>query len=219
MTATISELLIGASCALLGAIIGAFLGAYFTRIDNKKRTEKMEHAFYYEFQHTSETLINWFQTLVEEYNNPLRNEYSGLPNIDLSLVDALVVELAATDRMVTTPNRQLILRMKPSLTSLHSAEIKRDEFISSWLTSGHLMDNEKKRECRRKIKYFTGRLLIDVTQLIFYLQKLDAERERFVFMQDVSRVDMVRACCITTGMNYDHHMWIPLLKQYGLEHE
>ena len=96
--------------ALIGAVVGALVSYLFTDKSNKQRAERLELALYNEFEHLSETLENWFPTLVVEYQEPLREQYSGLPFLELSLIGALVIELASTDRVVTPAQRKLIVQ-------------------------------------------------------------------------------------------------------------
>ncbi|TOE36929.1 hypothetical protein CGJ44_24505, partial [Vibrio parahaemolyticus] len=67
------------------------------------------------------------------------------------------------------------------------------------------------------ISYYTGLLLVDVTQVIFHLKKLSAEKERFTFSKGSTREDLVKACCSSSGIPYDETVWKPMLLRLGLK--
>lgn len=211
------EWLIAVVSALIGAVVGALVSYLFTDKNNKQRTERLELAFYNEFEHLSEALENWFPTLVVEYQEPLRNQYSGLPFLDLSLIDALVIELASTDRVVTPAQRKLIVRLRPIITSLVKNNEKRGNYENSWMLNSHTMDNSEERDCSNNISYYTGLILVDVTQVIFHLKKLSAEKERFTFSKGATREDFAKACCSSSGIPYDETVWKPMFLRLGLK--
>ncbi|MBF8999284.1 hypothetical protein [Vibrio nitrifigilis] len=211
------EWFIAVVSALIGAVVGALVSYLFTDKNNKQRTKRLESAFYNEFEYLSETLENWFPTLVVEYQEPLREQYSGLPFLDLSLIDALVIELASTDKVVTPAQRKLIVRLRPVITSLVKNNEKRGKYEDSWMLNSHTMDNSEERDCSKNISFYTGLLLVDVTQVIFHLKKLSAEKERFIFSKESTRADLAKACCFSSGIPYDETVWKPMLLRLGLK--
>ncbi|NVN80579.1 MULTISPECIES: hypothetical protein [unclassified Vibrio] len=209
------EWFIAVVSALIGAVVGALASYLFTDKNNKQRTQRLESAFYNEFEYLSGTLENWFPTLVGEYQEPLREQYSGLPFLDLSLIDALVIELASTDKLVTPTQRKLIVRLRPVIRSLVKNNEKRDEYVDSWMLNSHTMDNSEERNSSKKISYYTGLLLVDVTQAIFHLKKLSTEKERFTFSKSTTSEDLAKACCSSSGIPYDETVWKPMLFRLG----
>ncbi|ELX7500375.1 hypothetical protein SKP08_000420 [Vibrio fluvialis] len=211
------EWLIAVVSALIGAVVGALVSYLFTDKNNKQRTKRLESAFYNEFEYLSDSLENWFPTLIVEYIEPLRDQYSGLPFLDLSLIDALIIELASTDKVITPAQRKLIVRLRPVITSLVENNEKRGKYVNSWMLNNHTMDNFEERNCSKKINYYTGLLLVDVTQVIFHLKKLSAEKEHFTFSKGATREDLAKSCCSSRGIPYDETLWKPMFFRLGLK--
>ncbi|PNH91944.1 hypothetical protein [Vibrio diazotrophicus] len=209
------EWFIAVVSALIGAVVGALVSHIFTDKNSKQRTQRLESAFYNEFEYISKTLELLFPTLIVEYQEPLREQYSGLPFLDLSLIDALVIELASTDKLVTPAQRELIVRLSPVVTRLVKNNEKRGKYEDSWMLNSHTMDNLEERDCSKNISYYTGLLLVDVTWVIFHLKKLSAEKERFAFSKGATREDLAKACCSSIGIRYDETVWKPMLLMLG----
>ncbi|EJV2652784.1 hypothetical protein QTU65_004148 [Vibrio vulnificus] len=203
--------------ALVGAVVGALFSYLFTDRNNKQRANRVEAAFYNEFEYISDSLENWFNTLIIEYQEPLKEQYSGLPFLDLSLIDALVIELASTEKVVTPEQRKLIVRLRPVIVSLAKNDENRNKYIESWMLNDHIMDNEEEREHFKRISYYTGLILADVVQAVFHLKKLSVEKERFTFSKHATWEDFAKACCSSSGISYDETAWKPMFCKLGLK--
>ncbi|AQM20632.1 hypothetical protein [Vibrio anguillarum] len=78
------------------------------------------------------------------------------------MIDALVIELASTEKVVTPEQRKLIVRLRPVIVSLAKNDENRNKYIESWMLNDHIMDNEEEREHFKRISYYTGLILADV---------------------------------------------------------
>jgi hypothetical protein len=72
---------------VLGSLIGVFFGHRLTITLYRERAKSIERAFYNEFEIIRNDFINWFPRLAEEYDSPLRDNYSGPAPLDLKLIE------------------------------------------------------------------------------------------------------------------------------------
>ena len=93
---------------LLCAVIGGYMGHWFTVRLFNERVNAQSNAFYGEFELIRDTLTSHVKGLLEDFEEPLKDLYTGLPHLDMALINSLVLELAASKKI---PNKELRLSL------------------------------------------------------------------------------------------------------------
>lgn len=208
---SIGSLIISIFCA----VFGGYSGHYFTQKSYEKRVSKLEIAFYNEFRYIVSELELWLPTLVSEYRKPLVGGYSGSPELDLSLVNALVIELAGTHAICPPEQRKLIIRLKANFVGIEAKDKNRDLYIKRWLENGDLMDNNDERNVSCGITFHTAELLVEVVEVIFYLNKLIEEQSRFNLSDYHTNLDYSKVACKRSKLDFDSSFWDLIYRRLG----
>ncbi|WP_206779843.1 hypothetical protein, partial [Vibrio vulnificus] len=211
---SIESWIIGIFCAF----VGGFSGHYFTQRAYETRVKKLEQAFYNEFAYMLEQLEKWMPTLLSEYEKPLADSYSGSPVLDLSMVDALVIELAGTYKICPPEQRKLIIRLRGVFESIKVKDSKRDVYINRLLTE-RVISPEDKREIASYIAYYSAALVAEVIPVIFFMSKLSVEQERFSISEQHTNLDYAKVACARINLEFDGGFWLSLYRRVGLDAE
>jgi hypothetical protein len=191
------------SGGVLGALIGVFLGHRLAVSLFRERSKALENAFYNDFYILKDDLISWFPALLEEYRGPLKLSYSGPAPLDLKLIENLIVELAGTDRMISPDQRRLVSRMERSIEGIKKKDKTRDIYIKRWLENEEELNGSEKHDISSHISFITAQLLVDVSQGIYFLDKVLSERKKFAISDDSSILTFMKHACSATNSNFD----------------
>ncbi|WP_049630663.1 hypothetical protein [Cellvibrio sp. pealriver] len=209
----IDNLLIG----ILGALIGVFFGHRLTLTLYRERGKSLERAYYNEFEIMLNDFKSWFPTLVGEYDEPLREAYSGRPSLDLKLIQGLVLELVSTDKVINSDQRKLLANLERVIENIRRNDVERDIYIKQWLKDGEAFDKIERRRISQKLSFITANLLLDVSQSIYYLNKLIFERSKFSFGKDVSVISFFCHSCEVCKMDFVDDKWSNLTRRLNVE--
>jgi hypothetical protein len=198
--------LIGIVGALLSAACGGYVGHKLTVKLFNERSKLQKQAFWGEFTLLKERYGSCVPALIDDYKNPLKNSYSGVPAFDMSIIDSLSTELCASTELLNFDQRELIIGLKEIFPEIKTISLKRDELFQEWFTK------ENKAEVYNPIRFYTAQLLLNVIQVIFYTCKIAEEKQNFTFgkyaFQD--HAEVARRIC---GIEYDKNFWICIKKR------
>ncbi|WP_158137030.1 hypothetical protein [Vibrio metschnikovii] len=184
---------------LIGAIVGVIFGHYMTvRLVNKK-TSLQEQAFYFELEILLDKYKNDLVHKFDDFNNPVKNRYViGAPVVDMSLINALSIELAGTDKVLNKEVRTLIIHTTKFAEDLVDTAKKREKFREKF----------NKADAKNTEEYLklTKQMLRDEVQLVFYLYKLVKDRNNFRF-GGYSNLEMANVACDVAHIAFDTQVW------------
>jgi hypothetical protein len=193
--------LIGIFGALISAICGGFVGHKLTIKLFAERSQLQKQAFWREFQLLKEIYSTHISELIDDYENPLKNSYSGIPKFDMSIIDSLSTELCASTEVLNFEQRQLIIRLKSLLPKIIDISVERDVVIQEWFT------NENKTDAYQPIRFYTAQLLLDAIQVIFYTCKIAEEKQNFTF-GNYSIQEHAEVTCRICNIKYNKDFWV-----------
>jgi len=180
---------------LIGAIVGVIFGHYMTvRLVNKK-TSLQEQAFYFELEILLDKYKKDLVHKLDDFNNPVKSRYIiGAPVVDMSLINALSIELAGTDKVLNKEIRTLIIHTTKFAENLADTAKKREKF------------NEADAQNTKEFLKLTKQMLTDEVQLVFYLYKLVNDRNNFRF-GGYSYLEMANVACDVADVAFDNQVW------------
>ncbi|MGO1298545.1 MAG: hypothetical protein ACTMIA_14745 [Vibrio sp.] len=185
------SLLIG----LMGAIVGVLFGHYMTVKLANRKASLQEQAFYFEFEIWLNKYKNDFTHKLDDFNEPIKCRYvTSVPVIDMSLVNALAVELAGTGKVIHNEVRTLMLHTSKLADNLVDTAARREKF------------NDVGNQNTRAYLDLTKQMLIDEVQLIFYLYKLVEDRSNFRF-GGYKYLEMAEGACKVANISFDPELW------------
>lgn len=186
--------------ALMGALVAVlcvFVGHFLTLQMNNKRGKSLEKGLYNELSLIGEYFKGWLSDLINEFEKPTRDSFSGFSAIDMSCVDALVTELVAANRIPTKDQRRLILSLKNKLRSIKNKDRQRDE-ASKWYEQKTAFNVS--RPC-------TARLILDVIEVVYFLSKFVEEKKIFNLTRDESSKTQAEFSFERAGIQFDSKVW------------
>ncbi|XPF94289.1 hypothetical protein ACM9HF_20110 [Colwellia sp. RE-S-Sl-9] len=199
-------------CALGGALFGSWIGHKFTISFFNSRTKKQKIALYDEVQIINEDYINWLNILIDEFNEPLKDSYSGAPFIHTKLLDNLVVELSSTDEMLTKNQRRLLVGLSNKNRALAVKDNERDLCINDLRTKSDQLDDRERFRATKNIEFWTAHLLREVIEIIFYTSKLNEESNNFIFGK-YEIIEQIKAVCKYSNLDFDEQFWQKVIQR------
>ncbi len=193
--------------AFLGAavaVICVFIGHFLALSMNRSRANSLEKGLFNEFLLMSDYFEAWLRDLTQEFEKPIREHYSGFPEIDMSCSDALVTELVAVNRVPTKEQRRLMLNIKRKLSGIKVKDDQRDE-ASNWYQQK--MAFNVSRPC-------TARLIIDAVEVIFFVSKFIEEKKKFTLNRDETAAMQAQYAFEKAGLHFDPKIWEQVI-QHG----
>lgn len=198
--------LIGIVGALLSAACGGFVGHKLTVKLFNERSKLQKQAFWGEFTLLKERYSSCIPALIDDYENPLKNSCSRVPDFDMSIIDSLSTELCASTELLNFDQRELVMGLKAIFPKVKGVCLKRSELFQEWITK------ENKAEVYHPIRFYTAQLLLDVIQVIFYTCKIAEEKQNFTFGKYAVQ-DHAEVACRICGIEYDKNFWIGIEKR------
>lgn len=199
--------------ALVGAVFSALCGGYvghkLTVTLFNERSNLQKQAFWEEFNLIKENYSSHISSLIDDYQNPLKNSYSGIPNTDMSIIDSLSVELCSSTELLNIEQRKLIIGLKAVLPKIQETSRKRSAVIQDWF------QNENKADALHPIQFYTAQLLLDVIQVTFYTCKLAEEKQNFTF-GDYSVEDHAEVACRICEIEFKKDFWAKIESRLAL---
>ncbi len=192
--------LIGVFGALLSAICGGIVGHKLTIKLFNERSKLQKQAFWGEFALLMKRYSCCFPALIDDYNNPLKNSYTGVPEFDMSIIDSLSTELCASVELLNTDQRELIIGLKGIFSKVKSLNLERNKLFLK------LINDDAKSEIYQPMQFYTAQLLLDVIQVIFYTCKISEEKQNFRF-GEYSVQDHAEVACRVSHIKYDNKFW------------
>ncbi|MGO3424157.1 MAG: hypothetical protein ACTIMZ_17250 [Pseudoalteromonas distincta] len=192
--------LIGIVGALVSAICGGVVGHKLTIKLFNERSKLQKQAFWGEFELLMKRYSRCVPALINDYNNPLKSSYSGVPEFDMTIIDSLSTELCGSIELLNTDQRELIIGLKGIFTKIKSLSMKRNELFQQLISDG----NES--EIYQPMQFYTAQLLLDVIQIIFYTCKISDEKQNFTFGK-YSVQDQAEVACRVSKIKYDKNFW------------
>lgn len=185
----------GLFTGLIGAIVGVIFGHYMTVRLVDKKTSLQEQAFYFELEILLDKYKKDLAHKFDDFNNPIKNSYViGAPVVDMSLINALSVELAGTDKVLNKEVRTLIIHTTKFAENLVDTAKKREKF------------NDADAQNTKEFLKLTKQMLIEEVQLVFYLYKLINDRNNFRF-GGYSNLEMASVACDVADIAFDNQVW------------
>ena len=195
--------------ALVGSLftlLSVYIGYWLTLRMHNKRADALESGLGNEIHLIKTYFQSWLKDLVDEFENPMRPSYSGFSPVDMSCIDALVVELIAVNRILTEDQRSLILNLKIKINGIPQKDHQRDE-ATTWYDQ---------KEAFNVPTPCTARLIIDAVEVISYLSRYIDSGKKFSLESDVQWEDHAKRGFSEAGVGYKQELW-ERIKVHGPE--
>lgn len=170
--------------AIVGALIGSIVSFVFTISLRKKRESDLEKSLYNEFALIRNRLNEWLLSLIDEYKNPKRLLYSEYSPFNTYYLDAICIEMVKANRIIRTDQRNLIENIKIKSGGILFNLSKIDNYKKEIQIDG----NKGSYRAPKSTAY----LILDATEIVYYLTKLLNEKEDFVLESIHSKELMLR---------------------------
>jgi len=194
---TFEQLLIGLISGLVGAVVGVIFGHILTIRIYKQRANSLELGFYSELELISNYFKSWLRNLNEEYLKPNRPSYSGFTEVDMTCIDALTIELVSVNKLLTKDQRELILNLKSKFLIIKSTDRQRDDNSQFNESNGCFYINTA---C-------SARMIIDVIEVIWYLNKLIESKNYFRIDESDSWENKAKEVFLLSGIDFNSNTW------------
>jgi len=190
--------------SLLGAVLSAFLGHYFTIRQFNKRSKKQKNVVYSELSRINKLYIKWLLILIDDFNNPLKKNYQGMPHLSTRLLDNLLIELSSSNEILSEDQTQLVTMLPVVNKTLIEKDNEKDVYIKRHFSE--VNDRSETVKIELGITFYTAQQLRQVIELIFYTSKLSEEYDNFIF-GDYSQIDMIHAVCKYAEIEFNNEFW------------
>jgi len=184
--------------SVLGVLLGAYLGHYFTMRQFNERSKNQKIALYNEVSIINEDYIGCFKNLIDDFKKPLKKTYLGIPCVSTRIIDNLMIELSSSNEILSKDQRALLARLENLHLHLESIHKAKNVHIDAYLLG--------KSQPYFDIKYRAAEQLVHIVELIFYTAKMLEERENFIF-SDHTKIDMIHAVCKMSELDIDDSFW------------
>jgi hypothetical protein len=191
---------------LLCAVIGGYMGHWFTIRLFNERVNAQSNAFYGEFELIRDTLTSHVKGLIEDFEGPLKDCYTGLPHLDMSLTNNLVLELSASKKIPNKDLRKMINSLNHVSKTLTDKQIKRDTQIERWFKESNEIQGKEKHALTSSIHFHTSQILVVVIDIIFHASKVVSERNKFSFSKHTN-LDYAEVTCRVCGIQFNKPLW------------
>jgi|GEM_PF-2882765 len=194
--------------ALIGggfAIFGVKFGHRLALSHEERRGDALETAMYSELAVISDDLAYWLKMLLDENEKPARPYVSKFPEFDYHFINAVIVELAAVNRLITPEQRKLVVRLSTKLNSIIRVAEARSE-------SSKLDDSKKLLIVPSNL---TRELIFNVVETIFYIQKFIQEKRSFVISEKAGFSEISEIVCETLKIEYAPKFWSQLQSDFS----
>jgi hypothetical protein len=195
------SLLIGIVGALVSAVCGGYVGHKLTIKLFNERSKLQKRAFWEEFTLIKKQYSACVPKLINDYKNPTKDKYSGVPECDMSIIDSLSTELCASMELLNSDQRELIVNLKALFPRVKYLDLKRNELFQE------LISRDNKSEVYNPMQFYTAQLLLNVIQVIFYTCKIAEEKQSFTFGEYTVQEHAEVACRIC-GIEYVKDFWL-----------
>lgn len=167
--------------------------------------------YYDELRLIREDFKSNFAGLIHDYEQPLKDSYSGVPRVDFYILDGLYAELIKENAIENSNHRDLITRFKNLSVKISNLNDERDLIISSWMKEGTSFNIDMKISASTSIKHNSAVIVYDVMQSIFYLSKLMEEKDNFIFISSHKELDKAKAVCVISDIEFVPNTWSGVL--------
>jgi len=129
-----------------------------------------------------------------------------------------MVELAGTDRMISPDQRMLVSRMERSIEGIKTEKIRREIFyIKRWLENEEELNGSERHDISSHISFITAQLLVEVSQGIYFLDKVLSERNKFMISDDASIPALMKHAYSASNLNFNREECIAIANRLGLD--
>ncbi|EHW0628681.1 hypothetical protein K1B31_004413 [Vibrio vulnificus] len=185
--------------ALLGAVVGCGAGHFMTVRLFNERVNLQVRALYSEFEIIRAKYVKDLIVKLSDFSEPIKESYViSVPILDNSVIDAISVELAGTNKVLNKEVRTLIAHARQFALSLVDLSKEREEV------------NDFSKQDTKKFRAITKQMIIIETQMIFYMHKLAIERENFNF-GEYSYLEMAKVASELCGISFSQYPWQEIL--------
>ncbi len=191
---------------LLCALVGGYMGHWFTIRLFNERVNAQLNAFYGEFELIQDTLSRSVKGLLDDFEMALKDDYTRLPVLDMSLINSLLLELAASKEIPNKELRQMIINLNHVTKSLVAKQTKRNAQIEKWFMGGDKIQSKEKVALTSSIHFHTSQLLIVVIDIVFHSSKVVSDRNNFIFTKH-RHLDYAEVTCRVCGIQFNRSLW------------
>ncbi|MCB2428290.1 hypothetical protein [Methylophaga pinxianii] len=128
-----------------------------------------------------------------------------------------MVELAGTDRMISPDQRMLVSRMERSIEGIKQKDKTRDIYIKRWLENEEELNGSERHDISSHISFITAQLLVEVSQGIYFLDKVLSERNKFMISDDASIPALMKHAYSASNLNFNREECIAIANRLGLD--
>lgn len=206
------DILINTITALGVAIIGVWLSYKLVVKFSEDKAIKQKKAIIVEVSLVHKQFINWLKILINEFNEPLQEKYSGAPFISTQLIENLIAELSGTDQIVSEDLRQLMIGLRSKNEVLANIEKERNKYIKIWLCESESIEWDEKHKTKQSIEFYTAHLLKEVIDITFHTSKFKEEKYSFQF-RNYSIEDKISVVCKYCDIGYEESFWSKVIQR------
>ncbi|UTT86973.1 hypothetical protein LZI70_16265 [Vibrio pelagius] len=185
--------------ALLGAVVGGGVGHSMTVRLFNERANLHEKALYSEFEIILEKYVKDLPVKLSDFSDPIKESYvTSVPILDMSIVDAISVELTGTNKVLNKEVRKLVAHTRQFSVCLVDLAVEREKV------------NNFSEQDTKKFIAITKQMIVIEIQMIFYMHKLITERENFHF-GDYSNIEMAKVASELGSIPFSQYSWNTIL--------
>jgi hypothetical protein len=101
------------------------------------------------------------------------------------------------------------------IDNIREVDKERDVQIKKWFEHGEDMDGSESARINNAISFFTGQLLLDIAQGIYFLNKVVDERHKFSIGQGASKQLFFEHACTICEMEFNEDKWKAIVERPG----
>ncbi|MBB1443550.1 MAG: hypothetical protein ACKVH6_11340 [Enterobacterales bacterium] len=191
---------------LLCALAGGYMGHYFTVKMFNDRVKAQNKALYDEFEIIKDMFASHIKGLLDDFDSNLKSKYSGLRKLDMSFVNSLLLELAASKDIPSKEVRLLIKNLNQVSANLSEKIYSRESKIEEWFNAPLNIEPKDRFAFKSSIQFHTGGLLLVAIDVIYHTSKVLRDRNHFQF-NSPSHIEFAEVACKVSGIYFDKQVW------------
>ena len=182
---------------LLCALAGGYMGHYFTVKMFNDRVKAQNKALYDEFEIIKDIFASHIKGLLDDFDSNLKSKYSGLRKLDMSFVNSLLLELAASKDIPSKEVRLLIKNLNQVSANLSEKIYSRESKIEEWFNAPLNIEPKDRFAFKSSIQFH---------DVIYHTSKVLRDRNHFQFSSP-SHIEFAEVACKVSGIYFDKQVW------------
>ena len=190
--------------SIIFTLLSVYIGDWLTLRADKKRAKALENGLNNEIALIKKYFQRLLRDLIDEFNNPIRSHYTGITAVDMSCIDALVLELIAVNKLRTESQREFLINIKSKLTELPRKDQQRDDATA----------RNESDQVFRVPPLATALLIVEVVEIISYLSRYLKDGRDFTLQTKISWDEHAQLAFSDAEIEYSQEQWNRIMKHW-----